>query len=429
MEELKRTVKRAQDFCLRHSNTIEKAAVLLLCLGLGIFHYHVREYRADTLAFQENVKQYSLMGFLIWRANTWSGRVVLEGLLYVILKLPYLVFAILDSLMILGTVYGLRALFGWRRLETFVISLMLLCFPMDGLIEVGIQPGAINYIWALAAAVIALIPLGMIYREKPIRWYHYIGFGAAAIVGCNMEQTAAVVFCFYFIALLYFLKNKRQKPILFVQMFLSMFSLVFIMTCKGNSARLIQETASYWKDFGELSAAKKLWNGWFTTVSYFFSSRELPFFMFITVLCIWLWIKYRKVNLFTICGTIPLFVRLGIWAGKFPDILFGTRIRDRAAGVWYENGIPEAPPHPLYPQIILYTILILMIGVAICGSFQSIEETVLVLLILSAGFATRILMGFSPTLIASGTRTFFFLDVSLYIGAVWYIRRILRPQL
>ncbi len=164
-------------------------------------------------------------------------------------------------------------------------------------------------------------------------------------------------------------------------------------------------------------------------MSYFFSSRELPFFMFITVLCIWLWIKYRKVNLFTICGTIPLFVRLGIWAGKFPDILFGTRIRDRAAGVWYENGIPEAPPHPLYPQIILYTILILMIGVAICGSFQSIEETVLVLLILSAGFATRILMGFSPTLIASGTRTFFFLDVSLYIGAVWYIRRILRPQL
>lgn len=138
-----------------------------------------------------------------------------------------------------------------------MISLMLLCFPIDGLIEVGIQPGAINYIWALAAAVIALIPLGMIYREKSIRWYHYIGFGSAAIVGCNMEQTAAVVFCFYFIALLYFLKNKKQKPILFVQMFLSMFSLVFIMTCKGNSARLIQETASYWKDFGELSAAKK----------------------------------------------------------------------------------------------------------------------------------------------------------------------------
>lgn len=424
MNEFKRTVRKFQDFCTRNSNVIEIAAVLFLCIGLCIFHYHVREYRADTLSFQENVKQYSLMGFLSWRVNTWSGRVILEGMLYLVLTQHYLVVAVLDSLIILGAVYGLRKLFAWGWLETTVLSLLLLKFPMDGLIEVGIQPGAINYIWAFATALIALIPLMMVYRERQIRWYHYVGFGAAALVGCNMEQTAAVVFCFYFIAVIYFLKNKKQKPILFTQMILSIVSLLFILTCKGNSARLVQETASYWKGFGELSAVEKLWNGWFTTVDYFFNVKELPFLIFITVLCVWLWMKYRKVNLFTLCGTIPLLVRMGIWAGKIPDALLGTKIRQWAEGVRYANGVPEAPPIPMYPQVILYTILFLMIGVAVCGSFRSVEETVLVLLILSAGFATRIIMGFSPTLIASGTRTFFFMDAAFCIGAVWYIRKI-----
>ena len=424
MKELQKMEEKLKSFCLQNSVFIERAAVFLLCAGLCIFHYHVREYRADTLAFSENVKQYSLLGFLSWRMNTWSGRVILEGMLYLVLTLPYLAFAVLDSLIILGTVYGLRKLFEWGWLETTVLSLLLFLFPMDGLIDVGIQPGAINYIWALAAAVTALIPLGMIYRGKEIRWYHYIGCGAAAVIGCNMEQTAAIVFCFYLLAVIYFVKSKRLKPILFSQMLLSIFSLVFIMTCKGNAARVVQETATYWNGFEKLSIGQKLWNGWFTTVDYFYSTRELPFLIFITLLCAWLWIKYKKVNLFTLCGTFPLLGRAVIWAGRFPDAVLGTGIREWAVGVHYENGIPEAPPIPVYPQVILYTVFFLMTGVAVYGSFRSLEEKALVLLILAAGFGARLIMGFSPTLIASGTRTYFFMDVALCIGTVWIVREI-----
>lgn len=428
MDKLQKTGEKLKGFCSRNSIFIERAAVLLLCVGLCIFHYHVREYRADTLAFQENVKQYSLLGFLSWRVNTWSGRVILEGLLYLILTLPYPVFAFINSLIILGTLYALRKLLEWGWLETTVLSLLLFLFPMDGLIEVGIQPGAINYIWALAAAVTALLPLQMIYRGKQIRWYHNIGFGAAAVIGCNMEQTAAIVFCFYLLAVVYFVKTKKLQPILFSQMLLSVLSLIFIMTCKGNAARVIQETATYWNEFEKLSVVQKLWNGWFTTVEYFYSTREVPFLIFIAALCVWLWIKYKKVNLFTICGTLPLLGRAVIWAGRFPDAMLGTRIREWAAGVRYENGVLQAPPIPVYPQVILYTVFFLMIGVAVYGSFRSLEEKALVLLILTAGFATRLIMGFSPTLIASGTRTFFFMDAALCIGTVWIARKIWDSQ-
>lgn len=424
MNVIRKTGRRVRRFGIRNSVFIERIVLVLLCLGLCLFHYNVREYRADTVVFKSYLEQYGFLDFLIWRSQTWSGRLILEGALYIILKQPYVVFAVLDGLIILGTVYALRSLLAWKRFETTVFMALLFIFPADGLVEVGIQPGAINYIWALAAAIAALIPIRMLFQDQKVKWYHYAGYGVAALFGCNMEQTAAIVFCFYFLAAVYFFQLRKVKPILISQMAVSLLSLVFLMTCKGNAARLEQEISSYWHGFGELSVIDKLWNGWFTTVNYFYAARDILFILFIVVLCVWLWMKYRRVNIFTVCGTIPFLYRAGIWAGKIPDALFGTQIRKWAVGVYYKNGDLEAPPLPVYPQIILYTILTLMILVAVCGSFMSARKTLLLVLILSAGLATRLLMGFSPTLLASGTRTFFFMDTALCIGIVWYIREI-----
>lgn len=424
MNHLLKTGKAVIGFYPRHSAHIEKIAITLLCAGLCIFHYHVREYRADTLVFQGYLEQYDFWEFLTWRIQTWSGRFILEGLLYIILELPYLIFAILDSIIILGGVFALRTLLEWKNFQTTVFIFLLLFFPAAGLIEVGIQPGAINYIWAFVAAIIALIPLEMIYRDKCFHWYHYVLFSIAALIGCNMEQTAAIVFSFYLLAVIYFFVLKKLKPIALSQMFLSAVSLVFHMTCKGNAARLVQETANYWVGFEKLSPFEKLWNGWFTTVNYFYTERDIPFLLFLAVLCVWVWMKYRKMNVYTIFGTLPFLIRLGIWMGKFPDAVFGTDIRYMAKGVRYEDDIMKAPPIPIYPQVILYTTLFFMIFVAILGCFQSIEETLLILLILAAGIICRLLMGFSPTLIASGIRTFFFTDAALCIAVTWFAEKI-----
>lgn len=424
MNHLRKRCRDFQDFCSRNSGIIEKTSVLLLCIGLCLFHYKVREYRADTLFFQKALKQYSLFGFLKWRSDMWTGRLILEGLLYIILKFPYLVFAVLDSAIILGAVYVLRSLLGWKRLESTVFMLLLLIFPMDGLIIVGIQPGAINYIWSLAASVIALLPLGMIYRSKKIQWYHYITFGAAALVGSNMEQTAAIVFCFYFLAAVYFFLHKKLKPIMFSQMLLSLLSLIYLLTCKGNVARLSQETAHFWPGFDKLPITEKFWNGWYTTVNYFYTTKEVPFFIFLVILFVWLWMKYRKVNVFTVCVTIPLLFLIGIWASGFLHFPSGAGIQTWAAGVRYIGPAITPQPMPIYPQVILYTILFLMVFAAVCGCSRSIEETVLIVLILCAGFATRLLMGFSPTLLASGDRTYFFMDAALCITSTMLVRKI-----
>ena len=88
MNVIRKTGRRVRRFGIRNSVYIERTVLVLLCLGLCLFHYNVREYRADTVVFKSYLEQYGFLDFLIWRSQTWSGRLILEGALYIILKQP-----------------------------------------------------------------------------------------------------------------------------------------------------------------------------------------------------------------------------------------------------------------------------------------------------------------------------------------------------
>lgn len=408
---------------------METTGYVLLFLGLCLFHFTVKE-GGDTIRFREYISDSGLMDFLNWRYHTCTGRVFLEGMLYLVLKAPGWIFAGLNIAAVLGGVVLCKYLMEWDEWETGIFSLLLFFFPVNGLVEVGIQPGFINYVWALTAALAALAPLRMHQKGRIFRWYHYLLFALAALIGCNMEQTAAIVVCFYLIYLCYFGYQKKLHPILFSQLGISILSLAFLMTCEGNAMRMQLEIQDKWPGFAQLGTGEKIWNGWTTTMNFMFSIPNEPLFIFMSMLCVWLLMKRGARNICSILSILIFLWLCAIYGIKVLDLLLKNGLQEKFNGILilYDGGIMTAPPIPIFPQILCYSLLAAGILVCVAESFSSWEEAIFILLILGAGFASRMTMGFSPTLIASSVRTFLFLHVSLYLGAIHYLHQI-RTQL
>lgn len=73
-------------------------------------------------------------------------------------------------------------------------------------------------------------------------------------------------------------------------------------------------------------------------------------------------------------------------------------------------------------QVIVYLAVLACVAVTIYFIHGKTEETGLELLILGAGFASRVIMGFSPTLYASGDRTALFSSAAILIVTMRNIR-------
>ncbi|MEH2930209.1 hypothetical protein VSQ48_09940 [Candidatus Ventrimonas sp. KK005] len=397
----------------------------LLFFALCMFHIVTKE-GGDTIIFRQYVSQWGFFEFLSHRFHTFTGRIIWEGVLYLILKAPAWVFSWMNIALILGGVALCKYLMEWDFWETGIFALLLLLFPINGLVEVGIQPGFINYVWALVLSLAALVPLKMVQKGSSVSWYHYFLFGAAALAGGNMEQMAAIVTSFYLVFLVYFGQTKKLCPILFVQLAIGVASFLFLQTCQGNAMRMEAEILSKWPGFSELSMGEKIWNGWNTTVNHLYSIPNEPVLIFSSTLYLWLRVKGKRSIYSFLAGGVVLWLIL-VWGVKILEILFDSGLQEKMNGILVlrdEQGRMTASPVPVAPFLFWYSVLALATMAAVAGSFSNWKEAGFYLLILGAGFASRMVMGFSPTLIASNIRTFLFFHFSLYLAAMHYIHQI-----
>lgn len=403
----------------------ELVSCSLLFLGLCLFHAITKE-GGDTIIFRQYVSQWGLFEFLSQRYHTITGRMIWEAVLYLILKSPRWVFSWVNTAMILGGVILCRYLMEWDSWETGIFALLLLVFPVNGLVEVGIQPGFINYVWALVLSLAALVPLRMVKKGKKVLWYHYFLFGAAALAGCNMEQTAAIVTIFYLVFAVYFWRKNMFHPILLVQLGLGGASLLFLQGCEGNVMRMEAEILSKWPGFTELGMAEKICNGWNTTVNHLYFIPNEPVLIFSCTLYVWLRLKRKRGVCSLLAGAVLGWLAV-VWGVKVLELLFHWGIQEKMNGIRIfldEQGRMTGSPATVVPLICLYSALAFGTMVAVAGSFSDWEEAGFWLLLLGIGFASRMAMGFSPTLIASNIRTFLFFHFSLYLAAMHYIHQI-----
>lgn len=155
--------------------------------------------------FRTNTQQYSLVGWIDMRYQTWSGRVTAEALTHTFLQRPVDVWRAMNIVMYLVLVvciYKYYTLLVAKRSEGRDLAVLALCTVVP--LVMGVMAllgsafwvtGSIFYLWIAALGLIAFYPILYTYvrRTLPPKWLMTIGIGASAMAALGQEQVSALL--------------------------------------------------------------------------------------------------------------------------------------------------------------------------------------------------------------------------------------------
>lgn len=411
---------------------------LLILLFLQLF---LHTGWGDDLWFAEESSP--LGEYLSARYKGWTSRLLIETGLKLLAAAPDWVWRSVNIMIVLLLVWIVADLFGIEKDNTklqakiFFFALMWVV-PMMCVREVGWMATTLNYLWPLTLGLVAARPIKHWVREEKCPAWEYAVCPLCLLCGANAEQGAALLFGGYLLFGAYMLYNKKRIPgFYFVLLFLVVASILFILTTPGNANRVAQETDRWFPEFADMGIWQKLLMGFIDTASYYVaaggSGRINYLFGLLTgILLAGMWHK-RKERRFAVKVMISFLPLLFFWiAGKAGTFLLVNR-GSRHSG-WYIIGlfglnrclptgagafeflgwIPYSMDMVLL-QAGVYLVLLICVMLTIYFLHGRSFETLFELVILGAGLLSRLIIGFSPSLYASGERTALYCNAAILV--------------
>ena len=217
-------------------------------------------------------------------------------------------------------------------------------------------------------------------------------------------------------SLLMILKNKKIHPFMIIQTILVIASLIFILTCPGNSVRTETEIQNTFKDFEMLTVLDKIGVGITSTMGQIIGKSNIIFAIMSLIIAVYVYSNYKE-SLYRIVAIIPVFSIWGLcyfssifkaifpYFGALKDLIIKEEVMLTAANC---NNLLNVIP------IIFAGVNFICIIMSLLLIFKNLKDNV-ALLVFLVGLASRLIMGFSPTVFLSGERTMLFLDFSMII--------------
>lgn len=404
--------KMIRETLKKHPNLI----YIIYFIVLLMITYKIHSIMADDLFFQ-NIAINDLISYLGSRYHEWTSRLIIETLLVTFLHLPKICWCIVTSLVMTTIAWCISYIFTKHNLSTRIISILAISIiPISIMSEAGWYATSINYLWPLAFLLISFIPIkhALTNKKEPI-WAYPIYIISALIAG-NQEQSCALLLGFYVLFSIYFCWKKKNIPIIYIQTTISLMSIIFILTCPGNNLRSISETALWYPAYENFSIIQKGILGVNSTLSKLLINGSAPFFA-LSILIILItknkekWLKYISFIPLLIIAYIEYFHNN---INKlFPNMnnLYET-IKN------FTQPMNEIHIFSIRNCLLIIISIVIFLSIALC-LFEFFkkkkEQSIFIPILLLAGFLSVIIMGFSPTVYASGMRPFTFLN---YIMAI-----------
>jgi hypothetical protein len=386
---------------------------LLLFLYVCLLHIFM-VLCGDDLSFKNSLNNQSFKSFLIFRYENWTSRLIIEGLMVLLLKAGFLAWKVLDITIYMLLAYSISEIFNKNKTKDWNILLvfLIILYPIKDMSTAGWTATSMNYIWPLSLGLYSLISIKKVISNNKINIIHCFFYVAALIYASNAELNIIWLVPTFAVALLYNIKkNKKVNLLLCLELFIGMINLYFFIRCPGNGNRFNLETQTWMPDFITLSFLDKCYLGISETIVYFINNNNSIFLLFSVILCYGVFTKNNK-NLYRVISMIPIICCLvSIFSKTFPIIYLAY---DK---LFVEYNIETPTYNGLWKfiHLFLYFILIGSIIISIILILEKNYLTLISLFILAAGFASRVALGFSPTLYASGTRTYLLLYFSFII--------------
>jgi hypothetical protein len=452
----------------------KKVGCYLLVAAFFIWAHSFTEANySDDAWFSTMLDQYSILGFLNWRFHTWSSRVILEGILVVLAHNDFIVWRILDILVCLLLVWAISQILDmqdWHAPLWITLSLCLL--PVGILCPAGWIATSTNYLWPLTAGMVSLVPLVRSLRgdtaqvdtsNKQLRILKKIASLLMLVVAANQEQIAAVLFGVYLCHLIgwYVVKRREmtqqmnaieyeKKPQVYPflpELVILLASLAFIVLCPGNTSRNIQEMSSWFPEYPNYSMGERLLMGMLDTVAYFGAGRakQIILIVFVGILILVLDYKYLKWSKVRDIEPLKALMRWGFSAIFGEAVLLALVLLGFPVRHMIEEGRLYHPSFyydlmanrylPQHDQCLyqnwqialelgLYGLAFLAILGLLWAVADSEKEAVCMIVLTVLAMGSKAMLGFSPTVYASGYRTAFVGSVILLVLGLHLLQKL-----
>lgn len=394
--------------------------LLILIIQLPI------SFSSDDVWFSKQLNNNSLLDFLSFRYHNWTSRIIIETFLVIITRIDVIVLKALNALLFTVSIFIIIKLIKDKKDKKIVwlLGLLFLLYPFTNMTEAGFAATTLNYLWPFSLGVISFLPL--INKEKKIKsnMLIYIISSLSLLYAINQEQMCAIIFMFNLLYLLYkiYKKEKIDKYNIFC-LLLASIGLIFILTCPGNSIRTLEETKTWYKDFTNFGLIEKFYLGLVPTIGVLLQNKVILGLTFI-ILSFASYMYSKKnftkyIAVFNIILTILLMIFRTSFLELFPSFV---KILD----IFNYQQAPDFSNIKIFIAVPIAILVIVDLIYMILVIFK--EKSLLPLLIFLAGFASRFIIGFSPTIFASGARTAFILYMSLIIVILYTLNKLYKDN-
>jgi hypothetical protein len=340
--------------------------------------------------------QSSIMAYLFDRYATWSSRILIEAIVAVFSMLPLSLFRLFFSFLMTQLCWYYCRIQGSPSLvHTLIIHVLFLLFPLFYLSDTGFISTGLFYVLPFWGLLIGLLPLVNQLKNRTNKKINWILYFLGATVASNFEMTAVLLFSLSFLLNIYLL-ILRKRPFIYASI-TSFAGIIFSITCPGNKIRTAIEIEKNLPEYSTWSYSDKIINGIFHGLLSSYTISEVKFFIIAMLLLI---IAKNVDNISKlIIATISLFLVLLL---SFLDQIFPEIFTQNFHSL-YEGTVSDN----IYLCLLLLAFFSCITTLYI--SFDIIKDSIIYSLIYLAGACSCFIIGFSPTIIASGYRVFNFM--------------------
>jgi hypothetical protein len=283
-------------------------------------------------------------------------------------------------------------------------------YPFFHMGSAGWATTTVIYLWPLSLAAYALGGMARWMRGERLSWHRWLLYAISAVFGCNNELIAIMVLAAGIAGLIYAVDNKKRLAVPALAIVLPAGSLAFVLTAPGNSVRMASETLKWMPVFPDLSLLDKIRIGVVSTMEHFVSIPNAVLFLFLLLIAIHV---YRDNSSFIkrAVGVMPLLIQVVYGAYFSLEKLFFTK----NFGYSIPDILPESMTGVLFQALMIlsFAAMVLCVAFLLTWILHDKRKLILYLLALGAGLAARLSLSFSPTVQASGTRTYILVYIVL----------------
>lgn len=203
--------------------------------------------------------------FLSFRYQTWSTRLLLEAFTLLLLRFPVL-FRLSIPLWLTAIAVGTERLAGGLdRRGQWALCLGTLLLPLGFLGRAGFVCSSVNYVFALACILWAVLPIVEALRgQRPPLWRQALSV-PLLVMGCSMEYYCPPVLLLLLFLLGLCVKGRKNPALTLILLAVAAASTVFAFNAPANTLDGYAEADFLFPGYKSLSALDKLRVGFVST--------------------------------------------------------------------------------------------------------------------------------------------------------------------